>query len=71
MFTIASSFDSLFTMPMPIGEKVIRTIAVYLIVVVLLRIMGRRTVAQLNAFDLVVLCDRCHELFHGIVEDAS
>jgi 5-methylcytosine-specific restriction endonuclease McrA len=22
-------------------------------------------------FDLVVLCDRCHELFHGIVEDAS
>jgi 5-methylcytosine-specific restriction endonuclease McrA len=22
-------------------------------------------------FDLVVLCDRCHELFHGIVEDVS
>jgi 5-methylcytosine-specific restriction endonuclease McrA len=22
-------------------------------------------------FDLVALCDRCHELFHGIVEDAS
>jgi 5-methylcytosine-specific restriction endonuclease McrA len=24
-----------------------------------------------STFDLVVLCDRCHELFHGIVEDAS
>jgi 5-methylcytosine-specific restriction endonuclease McrA len=22
-------------------------------------------------FDLVVLCDRCHALFHGIAEDAS
>ena len=65
MFTIASSFDSLFTMPMPIGEKVIRTIAVYLIVVVLLRIMGRRTVAQLNAFDLVVLL-----LLSNVVQNA-
>jgi 5-methylcytosine-specific restriction endonuclease McrA len=24
-----------------------------------------------STFDLVALCDRCHELFHGIVEDAS
>jgi|SRR5215207_10421381 len=24
-----------------------------------------------STFDLVVLCDRCHELFHGLVEDAS
>jgi 5-methylcytosine-specific restriction endonuclease McrA len=24
-----------------------------------------------SIFDLVALCDRCHELFHGIVEDAS
>lgn len=24
-----------------------------------------------SSFDLVALCDRCHELFHGIVEDAS
>ena len=43
----------------------IRTIAVYLIVVVLLRIMGRRTVAQLNAFDLVVLL-----LLSNVVQNA-
>jgi hypothetical protein len=24
-----------------------------------------------SIFDLVALCDRCHELFHGVVADAS
>ncbi len=62
---VTTSFDSLFTMPMPIGEKIVRTIAVYLIVVVLLRLMGRRTVAQLNAFDLVVLL-----LLSNVVQNA-
>jgi uncharacterized membrane protein YcaP (DUF421 family) len=65
MFTLASSFDSLFSMPMPIGEKILRTVAVYFIVVVLLRLMGRRTVAQLNAFDLVVLL-----LLSNVVQNA-
>jgi uncharacterized membrane protein YcaP (DUF421 family) len=60
-----STFESMFTMPMPIGEKIVRTIAVYLIVVVLLRIFGRRTVAQLNAFDLVVLL-----LISNVVQNA-
>jgi hypothetical protein len=23
-----------------------------------------------STFDLIVLCEQCHELFHGIVEDA-
>src|SRR4029450_9950069 len=62
---LASWSDSLFTMPIPVGEKIVRTIAVYLIVVVLLRIMGRRTVAQLNAFDLVVLL-----LLSNVVQNA-
>ena len=47
------------------ARRSIRTIAVYLIVVVLLRIMGRRTVAQLNAFDLVVLL-----LLSNVVQNA-
>ncbi|MGH2629891.1 MAG: DUF421 domain-containing protein, partial [Actinomycetota bacterium] len=60
-----SMFDSLFTMPIPIGEKIVRTVLVYLAVVVLLRLMGRRTVAQLNAFDLVVLL-----LISNVVQNA-
>jgi uncharacterized membrane protein YcaP (DUF421 family) len=62
---LASWFDSLFTMPIPIGEKIARTILVYVIVVVLLRLLGRRTVAQLNAFDLVVLL-----LLSNVVQNA-
>jgi uncharacterized membrane protein YcaP (DUF421 family) len=57
--------DSLFTMPIPVGEKIARTIVVYLVVVILLRILGRRTVAQLNAFDLVVLL-----LISNVVQNA-
>ena len=37
------------------GEKVLRTLFVYALLVVLLRIFGKRELAQLNPFDLVVL----------------
>jgi uncharacterized membrane protein YcaP (DUF421 family) len=36
-------------------DKVIRTIAVYLVLAVLIRLAGKRDLAQLNAFDLVVM----------------
>src|SRR5262249_59470935 len=36
-------------------ETVIRTVIVYLILLVLIRLSGRRTLAQLTAFDFVVL----------------
>src|SRR5262245_45531656 len=36
-------------------EKIIRPIAIYLLLVVLLRWFGKRLLAQLNPFDLVVL----------------
>ena len=38
-----------------VGEKVLRTVTVYVLLVVLLRIFGKRELAQLNPFDLVVL----------------
>jgi uncharacterized membrane protein YcaP (DUF421 family) len=60
-----SWFDSMFTMPIPIWEKIVRTIAVYLVILVLLRLFGKRTVAQLNAFDLVVLL-----LLSNVVQNA-
>jgi uncharacterized membrane protein YcaP (DUF421 family) len=41
--------------PVSVAEKVIRTIAVYAVLVVLLRLFGKRELAQLNPFDLVVL----------------
>jgi uncharacterized membrane protein YcaP (DUF421 family) len=37
------------------GEKILRTIAVYLGLAILLRLAGKRVLAQLNNFDLVVV----------------
>ena len=39
----------------PLTEKVIRTVAVYGTIAVLLRLAGKRELAQLNTFDLVVM----------------
>ncbi|TDB76195.1 DUF421 domain-containing protein [Micromonospora sp. KC723] len=39
----------------PLAEKVLRSVAVYLFLVVALRLGGKRELAQLNTFDLVVL----------------
>jgi uncharacterized membrane protein YcaP (DUF421 family) len=52
---LASLSQRLFSMGIPIGEKVLRTVAVYAGLLLLLRIGGKRTAAQLNSFDLVVL----------------
>lgn len=49
----------------PIIEKVIRTVAVYGGLVVLLRLGGKRDLAQLNSFDLVVLL-----LLSNVVQNA-
>lgn len=39
----------------PLLEKVLRSIAVYLFLVLALRLGGKRELAQLNSLDLVVL----------------
>ncbi|SDJ44251.1 DUF421 domain-containing protein [Streptomyces indicus] len=49
----------------PYGEKALRTVAVYLIVLVLLRFAGKRDLAQLNTFDLVVML-----LLSNVVQNA-
>ncbi|MCX6603308.1 MAG: DUF421 domain-containing protein [Acidobacteria bacterium] len=40
---------------MGVAEKLIRSVAIYVFLVVALRIFGKRELAQLNPFDLVVL----------------
>ncbi len=48
-----------------LGDKVIRTIAVYAALAVILRLVGKRDLAQLNAFDLVVML-----LLSNVVQNA-
>lgn len=46
-------------------DKIVRTLAVYIILAVLIRLAGKRDLAQLNAFDLVVVL-----LLSNVVQNA-
>src|SRR3954470_17647408 len=46
---------SLVHMDISLLEKVVRTVVVYIGLAVLLRLVGKRDLAQLNSFDLVVV----------------
>jgi uncharacterized membrane protein YcaP (DUF421 family) len=61
--------DHMFQMPLPILEKLARPVIVYLVLVVLLRIFGKRELAQLNPFDLVVLLSLSNTVQNAIIGD--
>ena len=46
-------------------DKIIRTVVVYLALIVLLRLAGKRDLAQLNSFDLIVVL-----LLSNVVQNA-
>jgi uncharacterized membrane protein YcaP (DUF421 family) len=48
-------------------EKLLRPVAVYLVLVVLLRVFGKRILAQLNPFDLVVLLTLSNTVQNAII----
>ena len=48
-------------------EKIVRPVAVYLLLVVLLRRFGKRILAQLNPFDLVVLLTLSNTVQNAII----
>jgi uncharacterized membrane protein YcaP (DUF421 family) len=58
-------WHDLFGMGVPVADKVIRSAAVFLVVVVLLRVAGKRELAQLNGFDFVVML-----LLSNVVQNA-
>ena len=62
-------FDHMFQLPLPILEKLARPVIVYLVLVVLLRIFGKRELAQLNPFDLVVLLSLSNTVQNAIIGD--
>lgn len=65
-------FDNMFHLPLPIMEKLLRPVVVYLVLVVLLRLFGKRELAQLNPFDLVVLLSLSNTVQNAIIgEDNS
>ena len=61
--------DSMFHLPVPLIEKLLRPIIVYLVLVLLLRLFGKRELAQLNPFDLVVLLSLSNTVQNAIIGD--
>jgi len=60
-------WNDMFALMLPIAEKVLRPVIVYLALVVLLRIFGKRELAQLNPFDLVVLLSLSNTVQNAII----
>ncbi len=65
-------FTHMFQLPLPLLEKLLRPVIVYLVLVLLLRLFGKRELAQLNPFDLVVLLSLSNTVQNAIIgEDNS
>jgi uncharacterized membrane protein YcaP (DUF421 family) len=64
--------ESMFHMQLPLLEKILRPVIVYLCLILFLRIFGKRELAQLNPFDLVVLLCLSNTVQNSIIgEDNS
>ncbi len=62
----------MFVLSVPILEKILRPLAVYVFLVISLRLAGKRQLAQLNPFDLVVLLTLSNTVQNAIIgEDNS
>src|SRR3954464_9086998 len=67
-----TSLHDMFVLTIPLAEKVLRPIVVYGFLIVGLRIAGKREMAQLNPFDLVVLLTLSNTVQNAIIgEDNS
>jgi uncharacterized membrane protein YcaP (DUF421 family) len=66
------TLGDMFILGIPIAEKILRPVVVYVFLVVGLRLAGKRELAQLNPFDLVVLLTISNTVQNAIIgEDNS
>jgi len=65
-------WTDMFVLALPVAEKILRPMAVYFFLVIGLRLAGKRELAQLNPFDLVVLLTLSNTVQNAIIgEDNS
>src|SRR5579864_8413046 len=60
-------WHDIFAVGVPVVEKILRPVLVYAFLVVLLRVFGKRELAQLNPFDLVVLLSLSNTVQNAII----
>ena len=65
----ATLWRDMFHLRRPVLEKILRPVAVYAFLVVSLRLAGKRELAQLNPFDLVVLLTLSNTVQNAIIGD--
>jgi len=62
-------WKDMFILGLPIAEKILRPIIIYVFLIVGLRLSGKRELAQLNPFDLVVLLTLSNTVQNAIIGD--
>src|SRR6188474_2259288 len=68
----AKTLHDMFWLGVPLIEKIARPIVIYLFLILSLRLAGKRELAQLNPFDLVVLLTISNTVQNAIIgEDNS
>jgi uncharacterized membrane protein YcaP (DUF421 family) len=65
----AKMWSDMFTLSLPVLEKIVRPVIVYLALIVGLRLAGKRELSQLNPFDLVVLLTLANTVQNAIIGD--
>jgi uncharacterized membrane protein YcaP (DUF421 family) len=61
--------ESMFHMHLPLLEKILRPMIVYVFLIGFLRLFGKRELAQLNPFDLVVLLSLSNTVQNAMIGD--
>ena len=66
---VATITHDIFSLPLPVLEKVVRAVVVYFFLIVVLRVVGKRELGQTNTLDLVVLLLIANAVQNGIIGD--
>ena len=66
-FFSPNMWNEIFVMGVPLADKILRPVIVYFFLVIVLRIFGKRELAQLNPFDLVVLLSLSNTVQNAII----
>jgi len=64
---MATLLTNMFYLGLPVLEKILRPMIIYVVLVVGLRLAGKRELAQLNPFDLVVLLTLSNTVQNAII----
>src|SRR5437016_10086809 len=69
LLAMNTTAHDMFRLALPVTEKILRPVIVYAFLVIALRIFGKRELAQLNPFDLVVLLSLSNTVQNAIIGD--